>query len=78
MGLTPTQRGEALVIGLRALGLWGVGALGPGGLKMARRGKGSGTTYYHKGSGRWCAELNLGFDSNGKLLRVRGYHKTRK
>ncbi|MCX7601467.1 MAG: site-specific integrase [Meiothermus sp.] len=43
-----------------------------------KRGKGSGTTYYHKGSGRWCAELNLGFDAEGKPLRVRGYHKTRK
>jgi integrase len=45
---------------------------------MARRGKGGGTTYYHKGSGRWCAELNLGFDANGKPLRVRAYHKTRR
>lgn len=45
---------------------------------MPKRGKGAGTTYYHKGSSRWCAELNLGFDGNGKPLRVRSYHKTRK
>ena len=45
---------------------------------MPKRGKGAGTTYYHKGSSRWCAELNLGFDANGKPLRVRSYHKTRK
>lgn len=45
---------------------------------MAKRGKGGGTTYYHKGSGRWCAELNLGHDGSGKALRVRSYHPTRK
>ncbi|RIH85391.1 putative defective protein IntQ [Calidithermus terrae] len=45
---------------------------------MPKRGKGAGTTYFHKGSGRWCAELNLGFDGNGKPLRVRSYHPTRK
>lgn len=43
-----------------------------------RRGKGAGTTYFHKGSGRWCAELSVGFDQHGKPLRVRAYHKTRR
>lgn len=43
-----------------------------------RRGKGAGTTYFHKGSKRWCAELSVGFDQHGKPLRVRSYHKTRR
>ncbi|GIW28195.1 MAG: site-specific integrase [Meiothermus sp.] len=43
-----------------------------------KRGKGGGTTYLHKASGRWCAELNLGYDGDGKPLRVRSYHPTRK
>lgn len=43
-----------------------------------KRGKGAGSTYYHKASGRWCAELQLGFDADGKPIRLRAYRPTRR
>lgn len=43
-----------------------------------RRGKGAGTIYRHKSSGRWCAELEVGRKPDGKPLRVRGYFPTRR
>lgn len=43
-----------------------------------KRGKGAGSTYYHKASGRWCAELQLGFDAAGKPIRLRAYRPTRR
>jgi integrase len=45
---------------------------------MPKRGKGAGTTYQHKASGRWCAELHLGYDPDGKSSRLRKYFPTRK
>ncbi len=46
---------------------------------MGRRGKGAGTVYRHKASGRWCAELHVGFDPDtGKPKRITAYFPTRK
>lgn len=44
-----------------------------------RRGKGTGTVYRHKASGRWCAELHVGFDPDtGRPKRITAYFPTRK
>lgn len=44
-----------------------------------RRGKGAGTVYHHKASGRWCAELHVGFDPRtGRPKRHIAYFKTRR
>ncbi len=45
---------------------------------MGKRGRGEGTIYRHKASGRWCAELRLGFGPDGKARRFRAYAETRR
>lgn len=46
---------------------------------MARRGKGSGTVFRHRPSGRWCAQLSVGFDlATGKPRRITHYFETRR
>lgn len=45
---------------------------------MARRGNGEGTIYYSNSLKRWCGQVTIGCQDNGKIKRKTVYGKTRK